>query len=276
MTEPIYARDPLIGRTLRAYQIGDVIGISRWGKVYRASQVSVGRTVAVRILSPRLAALPGKADLFLEETRTDASLVHPNLVTVYEAGQSDGIYFCAMEFMDGPPLARFLRKGDEVDEHYLLRTIVDVAQALNFLWQHNVPHQPPVDKNVLTSRDGTVKLINVAPVDMPASASPQEDVVNLAVMVATLANDIAPVSKPVSELVEGMLGAEGRRQFASLTEVAEAADALDRELLPAVHAARPAAEPTAPRSAARPWLIVIALVGVVDLLLWLWWRARRR
>ncbi len=128
------------------------------GKVYRAFQTTMDRTVAVRVLSPGIAALPGKTEHFLEETRADASLMHPHLVTVYEAGQSNGTYFCAMEYMDGPPLARFLRQGDEVDEHRLLQAIAGVARALDFLWQRNVPHQPPADKNVLTATDGTVKL----------------------------------------------------------------------------------------------------------------------
>ena len=171
MNEAASTSDPLVGRMIRAYKIKEPIGVSRWGKVYRAVQTTMDRTVAVRVLSPGIAALPGKTEHFLEETRADASLMHPHLVTVYEAGQSDGTYFCAMEYMDGPPLARFLRQGDAVDEHRLLQAIAGVARALDFLWQRNVPHQPPLDKNVLTAMDGTVKLINVAPVEMPASPS---------------------------------------------------------------------------------------------------------
>ena len=75
MTEPTSASDPLIGRTLRAYEIQEQIGISRWGKVYRAIQKSTDRIVAVRILLPELAAMPGKSEHFLEESRTDAALV---------------------------------------------------------------------------------------------------------------------------------------------------------------------------------------------------------
>ncbi len=156
MTEPMPAPDPLIGRTVRAYQIEEQIGISRWGKVYRAIQTSTNRIVAVRILSPDLATMVGKADHFLEESRTDAALIHPHLVAVYEAGQEDGVYFCAMEYMDGPPLRQFLRQADGVDEHRLLLTVTGVARALDFLWQRKIPHQPPQEKNVLTKADGTV------------------------------------------------------------------------------------------------------------------------
>ncbi|MGD1018568.1 MAG: protein kinase [Verrucomicrobiia bacterium] len=274
MTEPSSTSDPLVGRTLRGYVIGMPIGISRWGKVYRGVQTTMGRTVAVRVLSPGIAALPGKIEHFLEETRADASLMHPHLVTVYEVGQSDGTYFCAMEYMNGPPLARFLRKGDAVDEHRLLLAIAGAARALDFLWQRNVPHQPPADKNVLTAKDGTVKLINVAPAEMPASPSAQEDVINLAVMMATLTNDIGPVTKPVSEFVEGMLGAEGRKQFTSLAEVTGAAEALDRELFPPARVAKSGGTRSISKSDGLLRVIVIAAVAIAVVAFVAWLRSR--
>jgi serine/threonine protein kinase len=274
MSEPPSTSDPLVGRTLRAYVIQEPIGISRWGKVYRAVQTTMDRTVAVRVLSPGIAALPGKTEHFLEETRADASLMHPHLVTVYEAGQSDGTYFCAMEYMDGPALARFLRRGDGVDEHRLLQAIAGVARALDFLWQRNVPHQPPADKNVLTATDGAVKLINVAPAEMPASPSAREDVINLAVMVATLTNDIGPVSKPVSEFVEGMLGAEGRKQFTSLAEVVQTAETLDRELSSPVRVAAPG-DARGGTKRDRLWgVVVMASVGIAVVVFVTWLRSR--
>jgi serine/threonine protein kinase len=274
MSEAASTSDPLVGRMVRAYKIKEPIGVSRWGKVYRAFQTTMDRTVAVRVLSPGIAALPGKIEHFLEETRADASLMHPHLVTVYEAGQSDGTYFCAMEYMDGPPLARFLRQGDGVDEHHLLLAIAGVARALDFLWQRNVPHQPPADKNVLTATDGTVKLINVAPAEMPASPSAREDVVNLAVMVATLTNDIGPVTKPISEFVEGMLGAEGRQQFTLLAEVASTAEALDRELFPPVRLATPGDSRGGSKRDGLLWVIVMASVGIAVVAFVTWLRSR--
>lgn len=273
MTEP--TPDPIIGRTIHAYEIQEQIGISRWGKVYRAIQKSTNRIVAVRILSPELATMTGKTDHFLEESRTDAALVHPNLVAVYEAGQAEGIYFCAMEYMDGPPLPQFLHKDGGVDEHRLLLTVAEVARALDFLWQHQIPHQPLQDKNVLTNADGAVKLINVAAVELQPSQSPREDVLQLAVMIATLANDIAPVSKSISEFVENMLVREGHQQFASPTEVAAAAEALDRKLFPPVKVARSTIGQIQQK---RFDPMIIAMVGLVALALavivaWLWWRS---
>ena len=272
MMEPTLSPDPLIGRTLRAYQILEQIGVSRWGKVYRAFHGSTNRTVALRILSAELAATPGKTEHFLEESRADASLAHPHLVAVYEAGQADGIYFCAMEYMDGPPLPEFLQKAGGVDEHRLLLTIVGMARALEFLWQRQVPHQPPLDKNVLANADGAVKLINVEPVEVQPSRSPHEDVVNLGVLVATLANDIAPVSKSISEFVERMVGTEGHEPFTSPAEVADAAEALDRKLFPPAKIARPTIVPIQAKGVG---LLTVAMLGLLALALvavaaWFW------
>jgi hypothetical protein len=171
-------------------------------------------------------------------------MIHPHLVIVYEAGQAEGMSFCAMEYLDGPPLPEFLRNGDEVDEHRLLQTVIGVARALDFLWQRQVPHQPPIEKNVLTTTDGTVKLINIQPVEMPASQSPQEDLLKLGLMVAALSNDIAPVSKPVSRFVERMLGAAGGPALAGLAEAADVAEKLDRKHFSPAEFSEPAGEET--------------------------------
>jgi formylglycine-generating enzyme required for sulfatase activity len=271
MTEIPPERDPLVGHTLRAYEIETAIGVSRWGKVYRAFQKTTNRTVAVRILSPEFAGLPGKTEHFLEESRADASLAHPHLVTVYEAGQSGGTYFCAMEYMDGPPLRQFLRKNDAVNEHHLLLAIAGVARALDFLWQHQISHQPPMDKNVLTTIDGTVKLINIDPTEMQPSPSPQEDVWHLAVMVAMLANEVGPVSKPVSDLVEAMMGTEGYKPLTSPAEAANAAEALDRKLFPPLRVAKPTVAKIAPKRGGLLTVLIVALctLALVGMAGWL-------
>ena len=278
MTAPAAEQDPLVGKTLRSYRIQELIGTGRWGKVYRAFQTSMNRAAAVRVLSPQIAALPGRAEQFLEKSRADAQLIHPHLVIIYEAGQADGKSFCAMEYLDGPPLREFLRHGDEVDEHRLLQTVIAVARALDFLWQRQIEHQPPLVENVLTTTDDVVKIINIEPVQEPSSQSPDEDVLKLGLLIAPLANDIAPVSKPVSEFVERMLGAAGREPFASLAEVVESAEALDRKLFTPEGAPAPAVEPPG-LSRAKP--LTILVIGFLVLVLvatlgWFWWRSSSR
>jgi serine/threonine protein kinase len=261
--------DPLIGKAIGAYLVNGELGPSRWGKVYRAWQETVHRTVALKVLSPEIAAQPGKVDHFRDEVRRAAQLSHANLVAVYEAGYAEGVHFFAMELMDGPPLSQFLRKGDGVDEHHLLLAITEVARGLEFLWQRGISHQPPEPENILTNQTGAVKLINIEPEKVPPSQTQRDDIVALGLMLGQLSNDISPVSKPVSELVERMVGAAGREPFATLGELAEAASALDHKLFPS---SPPPAPATVNVESNRIRLIVIAgvtvaLVAVLALLI---------
>ena len=222
----------LVGRTIGAFEIEAEIGRNRWGTVYRARQSTIYRTVALKAVAPEMAELPGQTEHFLEVMRAAAQIVHAHIVTIYEAGHADDVHYCAMEYMDGPPLAEFLRQGDAVDEQHLLQTISSVARVLDFLWQRNIAHESPAVRNILTDSTGMVKLINVLPLDNTPAQSPQEDILALGLILANLANEISPVSKRVSEIVERMVGAAGRNPFGSPAELALAAADLNHELFP--------------------------------------------
>jgi serine/threonine protein kinase len=256
--------DPLIGATVGPYEIREKIGEGRWGGIYEAFQRSTHRTVALRVLSPKLVSAPDAIHGFREEARAKAQLSHSNLVTIYEAGYSDGLHFCASEFMDGPPLTQFLRGDNSVDERRLLQTIIDAARALEFLWKRQIPHQPPDDANILTNARGTVKLINILPVDAPPSAAPQDDVLALGVILGHIVNEISPVSRPVGELVERMVAAQDRQSFATLTELAAAAEELERQLFPPAKRVRPMIPKIEPRHTKQA--MIAAFVA--------WWRGR--
>lgn len=230
MSESIPARDKFIGRNIGHYRVEAELGEGRWGKAYWATQAVMDRAVVLKILSPELALLPGKVDHFREELRRAARPVHPNIVTIYEAGYADGVHYCAEELLDGPSLDRFLREGAVVNERRLLQTVAGLARALDYLWRHNLKHPPPTAQGIRTSSDGKAKLVNIVPAVAPASASPKDDITALGTVVGALANATAPVSRPVAELVERMVGAPGRKQFASLMELAGAADALEQKL----------------------------------------------
>jgi serine/threonine protein kinase len=232
MTEQNPNPNSFVGKTVGSYSVEAEIGQSRWGAVYRAMQTTVHRTVALRILSPEIASLPGKVEHFLEESRATAQLSHHNIVRIFEAGRADGIFFCAMEYMDGPSLSEFLREGHSVSEQHMLQLIAGIARALDFLWQRKILHQPPEAKNILINSEGTAKLINVEPTEAPPSQSPQEDVLALGLALAHVSNEISPVGKPVAELVERMMGAHDRKPFESLVELAEAAETLEQQLYP--------------------------------------------
>src|SRR5712671_2192666 len=133
----------LTGRTIGPFEIEAKIGRSRWGTVYRARQSTIHRTVALKAVSPEMAEVPGQTEHFLEVMRAAAQIVHAHIVTIYEAGNADGVHYCAMEYMDGPPLVEFLRQGNAVNERHLLQTISSVARVMDFLWQRNIGHETP-------------------------------------------------------------------------------------------------------------------------------------
>jgi len=262
MAEQTPTQDDFTGKTVGAYQIQAAIGQSRWGTIYRAMQTTVHRTVALKILSPEIAALPGKVEHFLEESRATAQLSHQNIVSIFEAGRADGVFFRAMEYMDGPLLPEFLREGHSVNEQHLLQAIAGIAHALGFLWQRKVLHQPPAARNILISSEGTPKLINIEPTDAAPSQSPQEDILALGLALAHISNEIAAVSKPVAELVERMMVAHDRKSFDSLADLAHAAEGLERQLFP------PPPQPTRltvekMQAKRKPVVIVILVAGLL-------------
>ncbi|MCG3146647.1 MAG: Hercynine oxygenase [Verrucomicrobiae bacterium] len=261
----------LVGRTLGAYQIEAEIGVSRWGGVYRATQSSMNRTVALKTVSAEMAAVSGRTTHFLEEMQAAAQISHSNIVTIYEAGCIDGINFCAMEYINGPALADFLRNGKVVDEQHLLQTIHSVARALDFLWQKKIPHQPLEAKNILVDARGTVKLINVLPLDNMPVESMKDDMLTVGLVLANLANSISPVTKRTGELVERMVAAAGRKPFISLADLAQTAADLERELFPPPSAAG-AATPAPEKKINKVGLVLAILVGIASASGLYWWR----
>ncbi len=229
------------GRTIGPYQVEEPIGASQWGDIYRAVQTTIGRTVALKILTPEIAALPGKIEHFLEESRTAAQISHAHITGVYEAGRNGDLYFCAMEHLDGPTVAEFLTAYREtadgatepvVDEHHLLTVIIHIARGLDFLWQKQISHPAPVAASILLNSEGVAKLRSIELLGEDASPSPQHDMQTLGITLAEIANQIGPVSKPVSEHVERMLGLPDRKPIPTLADLAAETEALDRQLFP--------------------------------------------
>ena len=85
-------------------EIQQLLGVGGMGAVFKVRQKELDRIAALKVLPGEMANTPGFAERFLREARLLASLSHPHIVTVYEFGQRDGIYFLLMEFVDGVTL----------------------------------------------------------------------------------------------------------------------------------------------------------------------------
>src|SRR6266446_2952132 len=102
--------DPVaVGKCLPQFEIIELLGRGGMGVVYKARQKQLDRLVALKILPPTDALTSDFVERFTREARSLAKLSHPNIVTVYEFGESGGLYFLVMEFVDGVNLREMIR-----------------------------------------------------------------------------------------------------------------------------------------------------------------------
>ncbi len=101
----------LIGQTIGQYKIISKIGEGGMAVVYRARQELLERDIALKILSPQLTKDTTFVERFLQEARSAAQMSHPNIVTIYEVGAANGLYYMALAYIEGMSLADILRRG---------------------------------------------------------------------------------------------------------------------------------------------------------------------
>jgi len=124
------------GIRIAGYEIIEKIGQGGMGFVFKARQLSLDRIVALKILSPRLAADQAFCERFLREARAVAKLNHPNIITGIDVGQEGKYYYFAMEYVDGPNVLRVLREGGPFPEVRALKIIHQVTLALEHAHKH--------------------------------------------------------------------------------------------------------------------------------------------
>jgi hypothetical protein len=147
------------GTRLGPYEILSPIGAGGMGEVYRARDSRLGRDAAIKVLPAALAADADRLRRFEKEARSASSLNHPNIVTVYDLGSSEGVSWIAMERVEGETL-RALLAGGPIPLRKLLLYAAQVAEGLAKAHEGGIVHRDLKPENVMVTREGIVKILD--------------------------------------------------------------------------------------------------------------------
>jgi tRNA A-37 threonylcarbamoyl transferase component Bud32/CheY-like chemotaxis protein len=141
--------DPHVGTVVAGYRIEERIGRGGMGLVYRAEHLNLRRRAAIKIIAPDLAEAAGFRERFNREARIAAALQHSNIVTVYDAGEADGLLYIAMQYIEGSDLSSVLRTQGRLRPYRALDVCRQVAAALDAAHAQGLIHRDVKPANVL-------------------------------------------------------------------------------------------------------------------------------
>jgi tRNA A-37 threonylcarbamoyl transferase component Bud32/DNA-binding beta-propeller fold protein YncE len=141
--------DPRIGSELLGYRIEALIGRGGMSVVYRATDLHLKRKVALKLLASELAVDDRFRERFLRESQLAASIDHPHIIPIYEAGESDGQLYIAMRYVEGSDLKRLLREEGRLEPRRALQLLAQLADALDAAHRSGLVHRDVKPSNAL-------------------------------------------------------------------------------------------------------------------------------
>lgn len=161
------------GQTLGPYRIINQIGKGGMANVYRAYQPSVDRYVAIKVLPTQLAESKEFATRFHQEARIIAMLEHPHILPVFDYGESDGVAYFVMRYLDAGTLKDKMEAGRPLPLNEIDRIFTQLADALSYAHSHGVVHRDLKPANALIDSFGNVFLTDFGIAKLLESASPR-------------------------------------------------------------------------------------------------------
>jgi serine/threonine protein kinase/Flp pilus assembly protein TadD len=152
-------RTNLTGRKISHYKIKQLLGKGGMGEVYLAEDIKLDRKAALKILPPALAADKERMSRFVREAKSASSLNHPNILTIYEINEFEGIHFIATEFIDGKTLNYYV-KDNPLNFKSVLEIAIQIASALNEAHSAGIVHRDIKPDNVMIRPNGLVKILD--------------------------------------------------------------------------------------------------------------------
>ena len=147
------------GQEIGPYRIIERLGAGGMAEVYLAQDTRLNRLVALKLLPSYFASDVARLRRFQSEARAASALNHPNILTIHEVGENDGVYFIATEFIDGQTLRDLLR-GDKLSLPETLEIITQVISALSVAHAAGIVHRDIKPENIMRRPDGLVKILD--------------------------------------------------------------------------------------------------------------------
>ena len=148
-----------IGRLLGGYKILKQLGSGGMGQVYLGEDLRLARLVALKILPTYLVIDENRLHRFQREARAASTLNHPNILTIHEVGEADGVHFIATEFIDGQTIRELLNQGDLSLEE-ILDICIQVGSGLVSAHTAGIVHRDIKPENIMRRHDGLVKVLD--------------------------------------------------------------------------------------------------------------------
>jgi serine/threonine protein kinase len=173
--------DPLTGRILdEKYRIGEKLGKGGMGEVYRATNLRLEQTVAVKVMNPRLLDNEQARQRFLQEARTAVKVQHPNAVSVTDFGETeDGLVYLVMEFLEGSSLRQIINAEAPLDPARAVSLMLQVSAALGAAHDAGVIHRDLKPPNIFLEQrkdaPASVRLLDFGIAKLLESAETDED-----------------------------------------------------------------------------------------------------
>ncbi len=146
-------------RIIAGFSIVSTLGKGGMATVYLAKQISLGRDVALKLMSPQISTNPEAAERFLREARIAATVNHPNVVSIIDVGHADGQLYMALELVTGGDAAQLAERfGGVLPEARALELLIDCVKGLQALYEARLVHRDLKPSNILITKDGTAKL----------------------------------------------------------------------------------------------------------------------
>jgi serine/threonine protein kinase len=149
----------MIGRAISHYQILEKLGEGGMGVVYKAKDTHLDRFVAIKVLPPEKISDPDRRRRFTQEAKAASALNHPNIITIHDIDEADGVYFIAMEFVAGKTLSALIpRHGMRLAE--VLKYAIQIADALARAHAAGIIHRDLKPSNIMVTGEGLVKVLD--------------------------------------------------------------------------------------------------------------------